>query len=131
MLLPHEIAKIFHQSFKDGTQEGTLDCRWFAGIYLVIRVIIASSVSLRSTQDIQIVTSIIGLLLVATIQPHTHTIFNCMDSVVFSGLTVIIILWPAGQSQHIAKVLIFFIPLFVLIVFVIGNYFESSQLEED
>ena len=27
MLLPHEIAKKFHHSFKDGTQEGSLDCR--------------------------------------------------------------------------------------------------------
>ena len=128
MLLPHEIAKIFHQSFKDGTQEGTLDCRWFAGIYLLIRVIIASSVSLKSTQDIQIVTSIIGLLLVAIFQPHTCTTFNCMDSVLFGGLTVIIILWPAGQSQHIAKVLIFFIPLFVLIVFVNWKLFRKLAI---
>jgi hypothetical protein len=36
----NEVAKVFQQSFKDGT-ENTLDCQWFAGIYLLIRITIA------------------------------------------------------------------------------------------
>ena len=128
MLLPHEIAKRFHQSFKDGTQEGTIDCRWFAGIYLLIRVVIASSVSLKSTRDIQILTFMFVMVLVAVFQPHTHTIFNCMDSVLFGGLVIILILWPAGQSQHIAKVLIFFIPLFLLLILVSWKLFRKVAI---
>lgn len=51
MLLPHEIAKNFYHSFKDGTKEGSPDCRWFAGIYLLIRtILIAVSVNLQSTK---------------------------------------------------------------------------------
>ena len=127
-LLPHEITKIFHQSFKDGTQEGTLDCRWFAGIYLLIRVIIEVSVCFRSTWYIQTLTSIIGVLLVAIFQPHTYTMFNRLDSVLFGGLAVIIIFWPAGQSQHIAKILIFFIPLFVILIFVGWKLFQKFTI---
>jgi hypothetical protein len=88
-------------------------------------VIIAGSVCFKSTRDIQILTSIIGVLLVAIFQPHTHAMFNCLDSVLFAGLTVIIILWPAGQSQHIAKVLIFFIPLLVILIFVGWKLFQK------
>ena len=40
----NEVAKVFQQSFKDGT-ENTLDCRWFAGTYLLIRLVIAASVT--------------------------------------------------------------------------------------
>ena len=128
VLLSHEIAKIFHQSFKDGTQEGTRDCRWFAGIYLFIRVVIALSVTFKSTQDMQIVTFIISVLLVAIFQPHKCSMFNCLDSVLFGGLTVIIILWTAGQSQHIAKILIFFIPLLALLILVCWKLFQKLAI---
>ena len=124
-LLPHEIAKKFHQSFKDGTQEGNIDCRWFAGIYLLIRVVIAASVCFKSTQYLQTLASIIGVLLVAVFQPHTYTMFNCLDSVLFGGLAAIIILWPAGHGQHIAKILIFFIPLLVILVFMGWKLFQK------
>ncbi|MCG8626190.1 MAG: hypothetical protein MJE68_29860, partial [Proteobacteria bacterium] len=52
----HEIAKIFHNSFKDGT-DGTSDRRWFAGVYLALRIVIISSVIWRSEQEIQIIGS--------------------------------------------------------------------------
>lgn len=128
--LPHEIAKVFYQSFKDGTQEGTIDCRWFAGIYLLIRLTIAISASFISSQDIQIIVSIVGMLLVGIFRPHTCTAFNCMDSTLFGGLAMIFILWPAEQSQNIAKLLIFFIPLIVLLVFLIWKSFQKLGIME-
>ena len=116
-LLPHEMAKIFHHSFKDGT-DGTLDCRWFAGVYLLIRIVIATSVNWKTTQDIQVICSVTGLILVAVFQSRKHNIFNWMDSFLFGGLAIIFILLPAGQSHHIAQVLIFFIPALVLVVLI-------------
>ena len=118
MLLPKEVTKIFHHSFKDGTKEGTLDCRWFAGVYLLIRIMIALSVNFKGTRNEQILISILGMLLVSIFQPHTRTVFNCMDSLLFGGLAMILLLWPAGQSKNIAQVLIFFLPLLVLLLFV-------------
>ena len=130
MLLPHEITKIFHQSFKNGTQEGTLDCRWFAGIHLVIRLIVATSVTFKSSifQGTQILVSITGLLLIVIFRPHTNTIFNCTDSVLFGGLAILSIPWSARQSQHIAKVLIFFVPLLILLIFVNWKLFQKLAI---
>ena len=129
MLLPHEIAKVFHQSFKDGIHEGTRDCRWFAGSYLLIRLFItASLVSFRSTQAIQILACVTGTLLVAIFQPHTHTSFNCMDAMLFAALAVCLLLWPGGHNQHIGQVLIFFVPLLVLLVFVGWKLFRKLAI---
>ena len=72
----HEIAKIFHQSFKDGT-DGTFDRHWFAGVYLALRVIIISSVLWRPERDIQVIGSVFGLFLVAVFQPHVICSYNC------------------------------------------------------
>ena len=124
--LPQEIAKIFYHSFKDGT-EGSYDCRWFAGIYLVIKIAIATSQDWKSSPGpTQILVSVFALILVATFQPHTHKFFNCIDSVLFGGLAVIFILLPSGQSEHIGQVLLFFVPCLILTVLVCGHLVEWS-----
>ena len=116
----NEVAKVFQQSFKDGT-ENTLDCRWFAGIYLLIRVVIAASVTWRTSQQIRVISAFVGLMLVATFQPHTQTRYNIFDSLFFSCLGVVFVLLPAGQSHHTTQVYIFLLPLIVIIVFFCWN----------
>ena len=111
----HEIAKIFHQSFKDGT-DGTSDHRWFAGVYLALRIVIISSVIWRSEREIQIIASISGLFLVAVFQPHIISSYNCIDALLFGGLAVIFVLMEASQSKHITLILIFLIPMAVIII---------------
>lgn len=115
--LVNEIAKTFHHSFKDGIN-GTPDCRWFAGIYLLIRIVIATAANWRTTQQIQVICSAVSLGLVAIFQPHTCTAFNYIDSFLFGGLTVMFTLLPAGQSNHIAQVLLFLSPMLTVIVLV-------------
>ena len=110
-----EIAKIFHQSFKDGTN-GTSDRRWFAGVYLALRVIIISSVLWRSEREIQIIASVIGLFLVAVFQPHAVYSYNYIDALLFGGLAVISVLITASQSMHIAQILIFLIPAVIILI---------------
>ena len=116
-LLFQEIAKIFQQSFKDGIG-GSLDCRWFAGIHLLIRVVIATSVDWKSTDQIQMITAIFSLILVALIQPHRHTFHNCVDGLLYGWLAVTFVLLPAKQSYRIALVLLFFLPLAFLMVLI-------------
>ena len=112
--LASEVAKIFQQSFKDGT-ENTKDCRWFAGIYLLIRIVVATSVNWRIMQQIQVISAFAGLMLVAIFQPHTHSHYNILDSLFFACLGVVFILLPAGQSQHSTQVYILFLPLLIII----------------
>ncbi|XP_064392452.1 uncharacterized protein LOC135340084 [Halichondria panicea] len=38
-VLIHELANITQGYFKNGTTPGTRDCRWFAGVYLLLRII--------------------------------------------------------------------------------------------
>ena len=116
LLIPQEIAKVFFHSFKDGT-DGSRDCRWFAGTYLIIKMVIAMSYDSESApHQIQIVASVIALILVALFQPHTCTLYNCMDSLLFGGLAVIFVLLPASQSNHIGQVILFFIPALAVII---------------
>ena len=117
--LANEIAKIFQHSFKDGTDSGTIDCRWFAGIYLFIRLVIATSVNFRTVQQIQVIGSLTGLLLVALFQPHTCAYFNVIDSFLFGWLGVAFVLMSAGQRHHIAQVLIFLSPLLTIIILIL------------
>ena len=115
--LANEIAKIFHHSFKDG-MNGTSDCRWFAGIYLLIRIVIATAANWRTTQQIQVICSAVSLILVAVFQPHTCAAYNYIDSFLFGGLTITFTLMPAGQSNHIAQVLLFLLPMLTVIALV-------------
>lgn len=115
--LANEIAKIFYHSFKDGLN-GTSDCRWFAGIYLLMRIVIATAANWRTTQQIQLICSVVSLLLVAVFQPHKRAAFNYIDSSLFAGLIVIFTLLPAGQSNHIAQVLLSVLPMLTIIVLV-------------
>ena len=112
----HEIAKIFHQfeSFKYGT-DGTSDRRWFAGVYLALRLIIISAVLWGSEQDIQVIGSVFGLFLVSVFQPHVICSYNCIDALLFGGLAVIFVLMSAAQNRHIAQILILLIPVVVII----------------
>ena len=129
-----EVAKVFQQSFKDGTEDTVLDCRWFAGIYLLIRVVVATSVNWRTTQQIQVLSAFVGLMLVAIFQPHTLTRYNVFDSLFFSCLGIIFVILPAGQSHHATQVYVFFLPLFFMIVFIccklvsIKKYISGSEI---
>ena len=114
-----EVAKIFQQSFKDGAGDtNTIDGRWFAAMYLLIRVIIAVSVNVRTTQQMQVISAFVGLMLVAIFQPHVRTCYNVLDSLLFMCLGVVFILAPSGQTHHFTQVYIFFLPLLTMIIFI-------------
>ena len=115
--LANEVTKLFQRSFKDGT-DNTIDCRWFAGIYLLIKIVVATSVDWRTSQQIQVISCFVGVMLVAIFQPHTHTLDNVLDSFLFTCLGIIFIILPAGQDHHFTQVLILFIPLLLTIIFI-------------
>ena len=114
--LIHEVTKIFHHSFKDGTNE-TRDQRWFAGIYLLLRITVMISIIFKSSKYTRIIIAVVGLVLVAVFQPHMYYANNYIDSLLFGGLAAIFVMLPAGQSKHITMVFIYFIPLILMVLY--------------
>ena len=113
--LLHEIAKIFHQSLKDGSNE-TRDCRWFAGIYLFLRIVLVGSPLWKTKFQIQVLGSLIGLILVAVFQPHICSSYNYIDAFLFGGIAAIFVLLPARGYGHITQLLLYYIPLILTVI---------------
>ena len=85
----HPFADAFQGCYKNGTN-GTRDYRYFAGIYLLLRIIV--SISNKMTFDFGSVTTwiipsvifLVTALLFANLRPYRRDIFNTMDSIWFS-----------------------------------------------
>ena len=79
-VLIHELANITQGYFKNGTTPGTRDCRWFAGVYLLLRIIFiafgAQAYHLIVYQMIFIITPAIILGL----RPYKKDRYNYFDS---------------------------------------------------
>ena len=69
-----------------------------------------------------------GTILAAIFQPHTHTVFNYIDSILFGGLAIISALWQVKQSDHFIQVLSFFIPLPFIVVLFCWKVFKKLAL---
>ena len=75
-------ADAFQGCYKNGTN-GTRDCRYFAGIYLILRVIFLSKIVLGSHWEwmISIVSPMIASILFALLRPYRNNWFNVLDSI--------------------------------------------------
>ena len=79
--------------FKDGTN-GTRDCRFFAALYFIARVVLFTSVSLIPPTMVPLVVSIIGLLFCCTItiiRPYKTYSDNIINSIVIMVLLQFVI----------------------------------------
>ena len=77
----HTFVDSFAGSYKDGTEPGTRDCRYFAGLYLLIRILYFITYEVTLTVyfiGISGIVTIILLLLYALIQPYKpqYAIYN-------------------------------------------------------
>ena len=77
----HTFMDIFQGSFKDGTN-GTRDCRYFAAVYLIIRVVLYLSVGISivtfNTSMISGVLLVVVVLL-AIFQPYKELLYDRLD----------------------------------------------------
>ena len=55
----------FHGCFKDGTTNNGVDCRWFAGLFFIIRIVLFVIYSYTSNWGIQFVVQLVVFLLAA------------------------------------------------------------------
>ena len=87
-----DFVHAFQQYYKDG-KEGGIDCRWFAGFYILLRLVITLSygfcVNGLGYPLITIVSAIAGVV-VLTVEPYKqeYALFNRVDSVLILQLAL-------------------------------------------
>lgn len=95
-LQPHgkmqEFLDFFHGCFKDGT-DGGIDCRYFAGLYFILRIILFSLYAGTATWELQYTAQMIFFLvwafLFASFRPYKKEWINYVDMSLFLILAAI------------------------------------------
>ena len=87
----HAFADVFQGCYKNGTGEHR-DYRYFAGLYLMLRIIMLTPKLLLSSKYGQLVSTLCPItasLLFALLRPYKNDRFNVLDSVSFGILSLI------------------------------------------
>lgn len=79
-----EFVNTFQRYYRDGS-DGTSDCRWFAGVYIIFRAaaFFTYAVSLSAVSNILLViVCIVGAAILLMVQPYNeeYSIFNTVDA---------------------------------------------------
>ena len=82
-------VETFNGCYKDGTN-GTRDCRCFAGLYFLLRVVYLLSLVFNTEYYIFVLTILylITAMLFALVQPYKIYIYNVVDTVIFCILAI-------------------------------------------
>ncbi len=86
--LLHELANIAQGCFKNGTEPGTRDYRWFAGAYLLVRVVLIFIVNLKYADLVHIFIPCAMAALLLWLRPYKVNWINALDAVFWSVLAV-------------------------------------------
>ena len=84
----HTFADVFHGCYKNGTN-GTRDYRYFAGLYLILRIVLILTVI--SGRYVLIVGSLVPIvisLMFALLRPYRKNRFNILDCLTFALLAL-------------------------------------------
>ncbi len=79
-VLIHELANITQGYFKNGTTPGTRDCRWFAGVYLLLRIIFIAFGSQAYHLIVYQMVFIITLAIILGLRPYKKDRYNYFDA---------------------------------------------------
>ena len=103
--LLHEMANILQGCFKNGTTPGTRDYRWFAGLYLLLRIVLVFSINQIYYSLVYQVIACIMSAVVAALRPYRIDKYNTLDSFAWLlfGLTVGIFVYIRAYN-NISKV---------------------------
>ena len=126
-------VEAFQGCYKDGT-EGNTDCRFFAGLYFLLRFIVAVTMGVSPSFPIGftciIVTLAVFLLLLAVFQPYKNRLYNIVDSAmifIFIAVTTLQV-YIYNYLQETLKIsrlfllyyALLYIPLIYIIVYVVN-----------
>ena len=87
-VLIRELANISQGCFKNGTSPGTRDYRWFAGLYLLLRIFFTVIVNQNNYQMCMIVVPCIMAVLVAIVRPYRIDVYNKLDSILWLNFAI-------------------------------------------
>lgn len=107
----------FNSCFKDG-ENGSFDLRFFAGLYIYLRVILRLMYLFHEVKvllALEIVFSIIVALVFITVRPYKNDIFNIMDAIIFLYLALLAGLSATGWAWLCYKGLLYLPLVFVLV----------------
>ena len=129
----HTFMDVFQGSYKDGTN-GTRDCRWFAALYLVLRIsffVVYTSIPTTFAIYPAILLVFVLVFLTATFHPHKSPSHNVTDIfllliLIISGISIMSIdvaNYKAVNSERTSNVLtIIFISIPLLYFIAISFY---------
>ena len=83
----------FYGCYKDGTKADSRDCRYFAGLYFIFRIVFAVVYSMETTYDTYFLSHqilcIVGILLFSICRPYRKDFYNNLDASMFALLGLI------------------------------------------
>lgn len=121
----HTFADLLQGNYKDGTQQGDTDYRWFSATYLIIRLILFS---LLSMSDKVVALSIFSAvlifftILIAMLQPYKFNAHNVISIVLMQFLTLFFVVINAISFAEVMA------PRHVKIFYVLGGLSLSVPL---
>ena len=120
--------EIFQGCYKDGTN-GTRDCRYFAGLYFLLRIV-AIILFFSNLINASVLFYVFIALLFALIRPYKEYVYNVVDPIMFGlmGTINFFVMWNVeytkfhGHSSTPLLVLIevlYWFPLLYLVLFIV------------
>ena len=119
----------FNGCFKSSF-EGKIDYRYFAGIYLILRIIVVSLYLIHDVEVLlvcQITVAVVAASLFMTLRPYRKDIFNTIDGLLFLYLAFLSGLSASGYAAICYKGLLY-VPLIIVLVYIlfrIGQMFVA------
>ena len=87
-VLIRELANICQGCFKNGTSPGTRDYRWFAGLYLLLRIFFIAILNQKNYHMYMILVPCIMAVLVAIVRPYRIDVYNKLDSILWLDFAI-------------------------------------------
>jgi predicted outer membrane repeat protein len=133
-----QFLNAFHGCYRDGTggsaTNNTIDCRWFAALYFVLRLflflIYASTPNWFLQYVLQQLLCLITLLIIVLFRPYKNPLFNVVDACMFTSLAAISTLSmfnfhmaatgsPLSAWPFAMQYIIIFLPLVYIVGYII------------
>ena len=128
----HTFVEVFQGCYKDGITSGTRDCRYFAGLYFILRFIVVT-LSLANIPLFILGSSVLywcAALLFASVKPYKNNIYNFIDAVILGLMGTIytfimfniVYVFFTGRSSPFLLVLtdiLYTLPLLYLVLYVV------------
>ena len=132
---------VFYGSYKDGVSHGEKDCRYFAGIDLLSRLVIVTILNTPFGDNIRyLVLPLIlatGIILVTFIQPYRQKWANLIHGIFLSILISIVMTFspvnssygPLGSSIALVVIAWIFamIPMFYILLYTLHNAYKRAR----